>query len=246
MEIFLIKKFKKTFIAIVIIGIICVCLIIAILASGFLKSRLTLKISEMENKLIVYKKALGNNPQQKIGPKKILLDQLLNENEQINNLFVKTRKDNFDESTPLAFKQLLFSTQDRLKSKAFKKKMLLPVWLGFDEYKINVPDAENVDILLKELNIVEEIINGAVDSDVSSIENIKLSHQRLSMLVAEQKFKYLPVALTLKSDSGQMKAFLMCISKMQGIFSIKQVKVKYIDEDKNQLSTDINLQFIEI
>ncbi|MFH1062075.1 MAG: Amuc_1100 family pilus-like protein [Candidatus Omnitrophota bacterium] len=246
MEILLIKKFKKTFTVIVIIGVICVCLIIAILAAGVLNSTLNLKVSELEKKLIVYKKALGSNPEQAIDIKKSLKQQLLAENEQINNLFMKTRESNPVTTTPLSFKQFLFSTQDRLKSKALKKKMSLPVWLGFDEYKINVPDADNADVLIKELAIVEEIVNGALASEVSSIESIKLSHQRLSVIVAEQKIKYLPIALSIKSDSGQMKAFLMNISKLQGIFSIKQLKVKCLDENKNQLSADINLKFIEI
>ncbi|MBU1088021.1 MAG: Amuc_1100 family pilus-like protein [Candidatus Omnitrophica bacterium] len=243
MEIFLIKKFKKTFAIIGLIGIFCAVLIVAIIAAGLLNSSLNLKLGDLEKKLIVYKKTLGSNPEQMIASRKTYKSQLLNKNEQINSMFTKA---NFPSSTPLSFKQLLFVTQDRLKAKSLKKNITLPLGLGFDEYKINVPEADITDVLTQELSVVEELINGAIDSGVSSIDNIKLSHQKLSLAAGEQSFRYLPISLSIKSGSGQMKAFLMNISKMPGVFVIKQLKVKNIEQNKNLLSTDITLKFIEI
>ncbi|MBU1045007.1 MAG: Amuc_1100 family pilus-like protein [Candidatus Omnitrophica bacterium] len=243
MEIFLIKNFRKTFTSIVLIAITCAGLILAIIAAGLFNSNLNPKLGDLEKRLIIYKKTLGNNPEQLIAGKKIYKSQLLEKNEKINNMFTKP---NYVSSTPLSFKQLLFSAQDRLKVEAHKKNLKLSEWLGFDEYKINVPEAAITDVLTQELNVIEALVTGAIDSGVSSIDNIKLSHQRLSVTVADKKFSYLPISLSIKSGSGQMKAFLMNISKMPGIFEIIQLKVKSVDQDKNMLSTDIILQFIEI
>jgi hypothetical protein len=246
MEIILIKKFRKTFTAIIIIGITCLGLIIAIIAAGFLNSRLNAKVAAQEKKLIIYTQTLGNNPEQAIALKKSLKTQLVRENEQINDAYVKETVNDPAANTPLSFKQLLYSTQDRLKSLAIKQNMGLPLWLGFDEYKINVPDAENTDVLIRELSISEMLIKGALDSGVSSVESIKFSHQRLLLVIGEKKIKYLPVSLSLKSSSGQIKAFLMNISKLPGVFSVTQLKIKGGTENKNQLATEINLKFIEI
>jgi len=243
MEILLIRKFKKSFGTIILIGIICAGLIVGIIAAGILNSSLNSKVSLLEKKLFVFKKTFSSNPEKAIEDKKILNRQLIDNNKKINSLFKKTIKAS---STPLSFKQSMFSAQDKLKKKAFKKKMGLPLWLGFDEYKIKVPNAEITDILTQELIMVEELINAALDSGVSSIDNIKLSHQSFSLILAAQNFKYVPVSLSIKSDSRPMKEFLMNISKSPCVFGVQKLKVKTIDRNKNLLSTEITLNFIEI
>ncbi len=243
MEILLIRKFKRAFGILIIIGVICCGITAGIIASGILNSSLNSKASLLEKKLTVYKKTFGSNPEEAVERKKILNTQLIDNNKKINSLFKKRITVS---NTPLSFKQLLFSAQDKLKTRAFKKKMNLPFWLGFDEYKIKVPDAQITDILTQELAMVEELVDAALDTGVSSIDNIKLSHQVFSIMLADQKFEYLPVSLSIKSGSGAMKAFLMSISKSPCIFAVQKLKVMSINQNANLLSTEITLKFIEI
>jgi hypothetical protein len=246
MEIFLIKKFKNAFLAIMIMGVLSAVLIIAMLATIVLNSGLKSQIDVQEKQLAVYKKKIKGDPEHLIGIKQSVKNSLTDQKQQLSAIFNVNKGQGVNSSNPLAFKQLLFDVQEKLQKKAVEKRMSLPSWFGFEEFKLKVPDNDITETLVNELVIVEQLVEFAINSGIESIDNIKLSHKAADVLIAEQKFKYLPISLSVRTGSAQIKDFLMDIAEMKHMVTIKKINIKKADNDQNLLSAQIILDLIEI
>ena len=131
----------------------------------------------------------------------------------------------------LKFKERIFEVQKNLRKEASAKKLEFKdeaALLGFEEYETKIPRDEEVPNLTKQLEIVEELISLMLESEIETIENIKLlklNDKIIKEKTDELKYRVFPVRLEITSGVKNLAGFLFRLSESDFIFMTEELKI---------------------
>ena len=245
------KKFKSE----IRIAIIVAVLSLGLLFSMFFISRgildLNQKASLAEAEIKKYRKTIGEDVDSLIKLKKSLISNLEQDCSNLESSLSKSHLKNAVSATPLSFKKMLFDVHEQIADRAKRNKILLPQDLGFEEYRLKVPDVSLVPVLTSELFVLEEISSLLFENKIYAIRSIKLPHKaevfnKKTQSSGEVSFKSLSIQLSFETDFKQLKRFLLALVDSDKTYVVWKINIKRIDETSERLVVDINLKSIEL
>ncbi len=251
MDVIIAKKFKLEIRLLTIIIILCLLLIGSIVFVSYNISKLQEEADRKEQEIKKYRKIIGTDVNAVIELKDSLKFSLARKYKKIESAFKKENLNEIISTEPLFFKQQLFDVQEDIRKRAKRNNVLLPEGLGFEEYKLKVPDALKSSVLMSELLVLEQICGILIDNRVHAINNIQFHHEQVLLKKNTENgesvfFKSLSINLSVEMDFAQMKKFIVDLSSSDKIYAIWQIDVKRKDNSDKYLIADINIKSIKL
>jgi len=250
MDALFLKKFRNTFILIGIICFLCAGLIILIVMSLVTAANQAEKIQVLEQRLASYRDIFGAQPDKTIKDNKSLAKELKKEEAEFKNIFLKDKSKMPTQATPLSFKRELFNIEDGLRKKAQESGVNLPQSLGFEEYKRKVPEPEQTLHLIKELYMMEEVVNLLLEAKVAGIMNVEFPQQSKQKITTGASnnnliFQEVMMNISLESDFDSVKKILIKLLKIDNVYIIENLDIKHKDAKTERLLVDMKLKFVQ-
>lgn len=128
---------------------------------------------------------------------------------------------------PLKFKEQLYQTQQRLKNLANNSQVTLPQDLGFSQFETKIPAAGQLPILIKQLDIVDEVIKFLIKTQIKNIVSVELAEpaDRLVGKTDGAVYKELPIKVTVECPTENLVKFLYELRSSEFIFIVKSLKI---------------------
>ncbi len=245
------KKFKSEIRIATIISILCLTLVSSMFFISRGASDLAEKTSLREKEIKKYKKTIGEDVDALLKLKESLRLDLQQKYNQLKGSLSKSDLKAAVSATPLSFKKRLFEVREKIAERAKQNKILLPQELGFEEYRLKLPDASLVPVLLSELSILEEISSILINDRVFAVRSIKLPHEvellnKKTHSLGKVPFKSLSIQLSVETDFDRLKRFLLDLAGSENNYVVWKIDVKKIDGQSGRLLADMKLKCIEL
>ncbi len=245
------KKFKSEIRIAIIVAVLSLALLFSMLFISQGISDLNKKASLAEAKIKKYRKAMGDNVDSLIKLKNSLRSNLEQDYSRLESSLSKSHLKDAVSATPLSFKKMLFDVHEKIADRAKRNRILLPEDMGFEEYRLKVPDVSLVPVLTSELFVLKEISSLLIENKVYAIRSIKLPHKialfnKKTQSSGEVSFKSLSIQLSFETGFNQLKRFLLDLADSDKNYVVWQIDIKRIDETSERLVADINLKSIEL
>ena len=245
------KKFKSEIRFAMVIAVLSLALLFSMFFILRAISDLNKKASLREAQIKKYRKTIGEDVDALIKLKDSLRSDLEQNYSKLENSLSKSHLNHAVSAAPLSFKKMLFDIHEQIADRAKRDKILLPQDLGFEEYRLNVPDVSIIPVLTSELFVLEEISSLLIKNKVYAVRSIKLPHKvvllnKKTQDTEEVSFKFLSMQLSVETDFKQLKRFLLDLAGSDKTYVVWQIDIKRIDETSERLAADINLKNIEL
>ncbi|MBU4305964.1 MAG: Amuc_1100 family pilus-like protein [Candidatus Omnitrophica bacterium] len=243
------RKFRALF-ALAVITALCCCVLVIwwayLLRSG---AQFTAKAKDMENRIAVLKRGFSLQPQKLIAAEKAAQSMIAAEQSRIKDAVFKSRWPQTNEITPMAFKERLFDYQDTLRKKAAGTHTALPESLGFKEYALDVPEARQVDVLMKELFMADDVLGILLKNRVYAVVRVEFPHQYTQLkkktgVNMTTPFSVVSMDVSLETDLAQINKILQDLAARDIIYNVKKITMKRDSKDSDHVNADIKLECI--
>ena len=150
---------------------------------------------------------------------------------------------------PLKFKEKLFKVQSKITKKARAGKLTIgegALYLGFDRYESEIPQASDIPDLTAELQAVEELISLMMQAQIISLERIRILEPQDKILYGEKEpfVRIFPIQMTLEANSEDFIEFVSLYSKSDFIFVLSDMHIYRSESEKKTLKADIVLNLV--
>ncbi|MFH1093180.1 MAG: Amuc_1100 family pilus-like protein [Candidatus Omnitrophota bacterium] len=251
MDAMLVKKLKSEIEIVLIITVISLVLLVSLV---FLSRRIAdfnEKTALLEAQIKKYRRTIGDDVDGLIKLKETLKADLEQNYIKLERSLSRAYLKDTVSATPLSFKKMLFEVHEEIIDRAKRNNVMLPQELGFEEYRLKVPDVSLVPVLTSELFVLEEISRFLIENKIYAIRNIKLPH-KVSLLnnktqsAADVSFKSFSMQLSVETDFTQLKRFLLDLAGSDKTYVVWKIDIKRIDDASDRLVAEINLKSIEL
>ena len=245
------KRLKSEIKIVIVIAIVSSALLLsAIFISGRV-SDLNEKAAMREQDTRKYRKLIGEDVEALIKVQDSVGSDLKQYYRNLESSFNKSHLKDTVLATSLSFKQMLFDVYERITEKAKRNAVLIPQDLGFEEYRLKVPDVSLVPVLTGELVFLEDITSLLIENKVSALISVKLPHKvtllnKKTQSVNDVPFKSLSLQLSVETDFKQLKNFLLDLAVSDKTYVIRQFDIKKVDNTSERLMAYISLVNLEL
>ncbi len=217
----ILKKYSLLFSLILVIGIM--------IAGYYLNKNMRMEIKKIEDEIKTKHEQVTKYEKEKgEAPSPALIASLTMEKKQLEREF-DFLMNNFSTTTPIVpeftlypsveFKEFLYFSQDRLYKRASKRKVQLPLALGFPTTGLSPQD--QIPTLTLQFEVVNDLVNLIVDSGVTMVESITPGvPQQVAF------YQVLPLKLGIAGTSNEIVRFLKYIENPSSYFLLKNFSVK--------------------
>jgi hypothetical protein len=157
-----------------------------------------------------------------------LLQQKLGRISSVFNSQAQTMPENTTDPA-IFFRQNLYATQKKLRALAEQKGIFLVENLGFGQ---ELPEANMVEIYMRQLTLIKELVNSLIKAGVFSINLISLTDLEA---VTEGSILKLGAQINFDANEEALVSFSKEIKKEKPIIVIEQIQIEKL-EDKDRLN----------
>lgn len=245
------KKLKPEIKIIIVIAVLSLTLLLSTVFVLGRISDLNEKAAMREDEIKKYRKTIGEDIAGLIKLQDSVKSDLEENYSKLESSFKESHLKDAVSATPLSFKKMLFDVYERITEKAKRNAILMPQDLGFEEYRLKLPDASLVPVLTNELVFLEDIISLLIENKVAALISIKLPHKaellnRKTQSANVVDFKSLSMQLSLETDFKGLKSFLLDLAKSDKTYVVRQIDIKRAENESQRLVAYISLGSTEL
>lgn len=146
---------------------------------------------------------------------------------------------------PLKFKEELYKIRKKIKEDGAATDFRFPFWLGFDRYEHDIPGSADLPLRVKQLDIIKEIGNLALTSNIPELSNIEYLEAKKIFADTNKETLYtdFPVKVTLKCKNENLIGFMQKLSVADIPFRVDSFKIKVREED-GKATDELTAEFI--
>lgn len=231
--------------------LLCAVLLSLIIFISRVNSNLNEEIDLAEAQKEKYRKTIGGDVDALIKAQESRRHNLEQYYNELKKSLNKSKSESADILSPLSFKKLLFDTRERLASKAKHNNVSLPQDLGFEDYKLKLPEAALIPVLTDELTFSERIIMLLIKNKIYALKSMELPHKVESLgnntqSAAGVSFQSISMRLSVESEFKQLKSFLLDLAGSERNYVVGQIIIKRADETSGRLLADINIKNLQL
>ncbi len=165
---------------------------------------------------------------------------------------------------PLKFKEKLFKLQSKILKEAEDGGLTIKegaLYLGFDRYETEIPSSNDISDLIVELQAVEELASLMVQSQILSLERMKILEPQdkalplkelgrsipvdKSLSKEKQAFvRIFPIQVSLEANFENFINFLNLCAKSDFIFVLSDMHIYQSEPEKKTVKADILLNLV--
>ncbi|MDP6685813.1 MAG: hypothetical protein QGI05_02550 [Candidatus Omnitrophota bacterium] len=235
--------------ALIVIGVMAV--IYFIVLSPFLKEGSSILDEELDRKTIELKRYIARTGSM---PSKTSFDKLEDNKDDLEKKlkglvdFVDPLKVRIGEATTeagLYFIEKLHSSTKTFQDRVASKDVTLPENLGFGD---GLPKKSMVNALLRQLEVVEIVLEEALDKDNIEISAIKplRSIEYIEPLSKELFYTELAVQISMKTDSDAFVELLMELKNAIPVVAVKELHIKSSSAENEEIEASLVLSSFRI
>lgn len=236
----ILKKYSLWFSLVVVIGII--------VGGYFLNKNIRMEIKKIEEEIKTkYSQINTYEKNKEEAPSPELIARLTREKEYLNRKF-SFFMNNFSTTYPVVpeftlypsveYKEYLYFSQDKLYKQAERRKVLLPLSLGFQTTGLIPP--EQIPSLTLQFEVVKDLLNLIINSGVTVVETITPG-----TLEQVAFYQVLPLKLSIRGTGNEIVRFLKYIENPSSYFLLKNFSITKENEGLFKVSAGLNAVIIK-
>jgi len=193
-----------------------------------------------------------------VAPTLAWIDYLTKKDSRLDKIYVEATsiydKPSFfmpkDLIEPLKFKEKIFEKQKEMRKRAYANQFELKdeaISFGFREYETKIPTKAEVPNLIKELDVIEKVVNLMCLSHIetlSSVEFLSIKDDEIKTTQGNISYRIFPLKVSTISTIQNLVDLLFRISNSDYIFITEKLNVTQSEDFKEKVNSDFIISCI--